>query len=276
MSKKKPVEPYSKSPFITELAIDSHAHLDYPSLNASEVVSSMKDDGLSKIVTIATGLDSLLRVEQILSLSDNIYFALGLHPYDVADFNNDFINVLKNCKQKYPTKMVAVGEIGLDLHGETPSLAEQERVFEAQLELASQHNLPVVLHIRGAHNEAINLLNKNKHLLSHGGVVHCFSGTKEDAQKYLDLGLNISFTGAVTYVKPSEKEEQAQLFRSIPLDRIMIETDCPYLSPSPYRGKTNSPKMTLVVAEYIACILEMNTNDFIKATRLNTENLFNI
>ena len=276
MSKKKPVEPYSKKPYISAMAIDSHAHLDYEQISSSDVIENMQSDGLCAIISIATGLESFSRVEQILKLSPRVYFALGLHPYDIDKFDENFVNSVRRIKEAYPQKMVAVGEIGLDLHGETPPIADQERVMREQLILANELNLPVVLHIRGAHQEAKELLRKNRHLLSRGGVVHCFSGTKEDAKDYLDLGLNISFTGAITYIKPSEKQEQAELLRSIPLDRIMIETDCPYLSPAPYRGKVNTPKMTLVVAEYISDILEMNVNDFINITTANTTKLFGL
>ena len=201
----------------------------------------------------------------------------GLHPYEIKYFNAEFVTLIKQLK-KEDKKLVGVGEIGLDYHEHDgmESREKQLEIFLKQLELAHELKLPISIHIRDAHADAIQLLQANKHLLTNSGIIHCCSATKEEVKHYLDLGLYISFSGSITYGKKNQVYYLEETLKAVPKDKLLIETDCPFLCPSPYRGRVNEPKYVLVTAEKIAEILGIDINDLLDLTTENAERLLKI
>lgn len=276
MSKSSEPKIYEKNPNLSALAIDSHAHLDRLD-DAQEIVESMASSGLKKIVLMAGNKKTALWASEMATKHQNIYYMFGLHPYDIDEFTPEFVELITRLK-KTDKKLVGLGEIGLDYKPSDwmkPEL-DQQQVFLEQLKLAHSLGLPVSLHIREAHKDAIKLLTQNKHLLTNSGIIHCCSATVEEVKTYLSLGFYISFSGSITYGKKNAPYYLEETLKAVPLDKLMIETDCPFLCPAPYRGQTNSPKFVLVVAEKIAEILGMDANELINITTSNTERLLKI
>lgn len=275
MSKHKPKPIYIKDESITEQAIDSHAHLDR-FINKEEIISSFNAEGLGAVVTIAGEAEVIKQASELSNKYSNVYYGVALHPYDIHLFTNEYEKLVTNYAKK-DKKFVLVGEFGLDYHGEMPhTKEEQQEAMIKQLQLANSLNKPISLHIRDAHQDAIRILKENSNLLNNGGIIHCFSGTKEDALNYLSLGFHLSFSGAITYHKDGQETDLIEALRVVPLDKLLIETDCPFLAPSPYRGIINEPKYVLVTAEHIANLLNMNTNKLISQCTENTKKLLKI
>ena len=269
MSKKKSPEPFVKPAEITELVADSHAHL-FDDTEAKEIISCMQNDGIEIIVNMAGSIDSARFASKISKESKNIYYMFGLHPYDTDCYNEEYIRFITNLSKEDRGRLVGLGEIGLDYHVESPTKEEQIFCFVEQLKLADKLSLPVSLHIRDAHEDAIKILNDNKNLLNNSGIIHCFSGGEEEAKEYLNLGFMISMSGAITFKRKDEQLsslEKALLV--IPKDKLLIETDSPFLCPVPYRGKKNEPKYVLLTAMHIASVLERDVNEIIKETKEN-------
>lgn len=267
---------YEKNDNIYELAIDSHAHLDRD-LDVEKIVSEMSKDGLKKIVLMAGDIKTAKWASEQCKKYKNLYYMVGLHPYDIAEYNKDFVDFLTNLR-KVDSKLVGLGEIGLD-YKERENLEpkeEQLRVFEEQIKLADKLSLPISIHIREAHEDAIKLLTTNSKYLNNSGIIHCCSATKEEVKIYLDLGFYISFSGSLTYSKKNKPYYLEDTLKSVPLDKLLIETDCPFLCPAPYRGKINEPKYVLVTVEKMAEILDVEVNQLIKLTTQNCERLLKI
>lgn len=261
-----------KTDDIVSLLADSHAHLSLMQ-NAEEVVQTMKQNKLCAIVNMAGSITDGKLAQKISSQHKNVYYMVGLHPVDIDDYNDEYVAFLKNLKAT-DDHFVGVGEIGLDYHGDYKNKDYQKEVFLKQIKLADSLNLPISIHVRDAHSDAIMLLNNNKKYLKHGGILHCFGGNQEEMQAYLSIGLYISFSGSVTFKRNSETETELQRCAKLcPLDRILIETDAPFLCPSPYRGRVNEPKFVLQTARCIADIRCINVNKLIDATTTNLENL---
>lgn len=209
--------------------------------------------------------------ENVLANSNNagIYSTYGVHPHEAKDVSK---NYLKNIEQfSKDKKCVAIGEIGLDYHYEFSDRATQKKVLIEQLELAQSLNLPVVLHDRESHSDMYEILNRFKGKLK--GVMHCFSGGIGLVKPCLDLGLYIGFTGVITFDK-SKKANDA--LAAVPNDKILIETDSPYMAPTPFRGKRNNPLLVEYVCEQGAKIKNLSKEDFAKITTDNALKLFNI
>jgi len=275
LSKHKPKPIYEKNNNITELAIDSHAHLDRFE-NAEEIILNAKKEGLENIILIAGSPESIQKAREYAKKYDNIYYAIALHPYDIHMLSSDYIKMVEDIA-RVDKKFVLVAEFGIDYHGDMPHTKEEQKVaFIKQLELADKLKKPVALHIRDAHTDAIKILKANKHLLNSGGIIHCYSGGKMEAQEYLSLGFHLSFSGSVTYHKDGCETEVIEALKITPPELMLIETDCPFLAPSPYRGNINEPKYVLVTAEHIADLLEKDVNEVIKQTRINTKKLLNL
>ena len=188
---------------------------------------------------------------------------LDFEPVYILDFLEDNAN---------NQKVVALGEMGLDFFRNHSSREDQIRAFRAQLDLAKSVNLPVIIHDRDAHDETLSILEEEKADLN-GGVIHCFSGDAEMAFKCIDMGFYISIPGTVTF---KNAKKQIEVVRKIPIEKILIETDCPFLAPVPYRGKRNEPLYVKYVAEEIAKIKNMQLEDVARITVLNTKELFSI
>lgn len=248
---------------------DSHAHYNDPAFDADrdEVLNSLGEKGVSNVINCATDYNSSLISLSYAEKYPFIYASCGLHPEDIKDDYEDELEKI------YPLliekKCVAVGEIGLDYHYDEIPRNVQIDVFTRQLIKANEMNLPVIVHDREAHADTLELLKKYKPK----GVLHCFSGSVETAREVLNLGMYLGFGGVVTFKNAVKSVETAKY---VPLDRILLETDCPYMAPVPYRGKRNDSSLIKFAAEKIAEIRGIDAQTVIDEANKNTKRLFNI
>jgi len=258
--------------------IDTHAHLDDPKFDndRGDVIKRAIDAGIEYIITVGTwhppqaeekGLE---HVTELAGEYDLIYTALGVHPHDAKDANDDAFDEIK--KLSTHPKVIAIGETGLDYHYEHTPKDIQKSVFRKHIQIARELNLPLTIHTREAHNDTIEIL-VEEGVGDIGGVLHCFSGSYEMAKKCLDMGLYLSFTGVVTFPKATNIHE---IVKKIPMERMLVETDCPYLAPEPYRGKRNEPAFIMETAKRIAEIKGVSFDDVARITTLNAKELFGI
>ncbi len=249
--------------------IDSHAHYDAEQFDPDrdELLNRLHEGGVKYIVNMGCNIErSRLSVEYA-ERFPFVYAAVGMHPEDVPDAPNDYLEYIR--KWAVLPKTVAIGEIGLDYHYEGYDPAMQKRVFEEQLDLAEELSLPVVIHSRDATEDCMNILRKRGTVK---GVMHCFSGSAETAKQVLALGMNISFTGVLTF-KNARKSIEA--LKAVPLDRLMLETDCPYMAPEPNRGKRCDSGMIVHIIDKIAEVKGVTPELVAKQTMENTLRLFN-
>jgi TatD DNase family protein len=250
------------------MLVDSHAHLDDPAFepDLEAVLDRAREAGVERIVTIGTGLESSRRARAIAEARPNVWFAPGIHPHE-AD-NPGAVDELRPLAA-HP-RAVAVGETGLDYVKNYSSVPNQKALFEKHLEIAREAGKPVSIHCREAHADAYAILRDHAPLR---GVIHCFSGTWADAERYLGLNFYLSIAGPVTY--PNAKELR-EVVRRIPLDRLLIETDCPLLPPQKFRGKRNEPAYVRYAAAEIANAQGVALDELSAATSRNALNLFGL
>jgi TatD DNase family protein len=235
-----------------------------------DVIQRAKEGGIENIITIGIGIQECKAAMKIAEAYPFIYAAIGIHPHNAKSLDLKILDFLEdNANNK---KVVALGEMGLDFFRNHSSREDQIRAFRAQLDLAKSVNLPVIIHDRDAHEETLSILEEEKADLN-GGVIHCFSGDAEMAFKCIDMGFYISIPGTVTF---KNAKKQIEVVRKIPIEKILIETDCPFLAPVPYRGKRNEPLYVKYVAEEIAKIKNMQLEDVARITVLNTKELFSL
>ncbi|HEX7332624.1 MAG TPA: TatD family hydrolase [Pyrinomonadaceae bacterium] len=228
--------------------IDSHAHIDGPEFDADReaVIKRAEDAGVSVILNVISGdlqSGALERAVELGRKHTNIYTAIGVHPHDARHYNDEVEEKIKTLVRS--EHVIAWGEIGLDFHYDNSPRDVQVEVFKRQLRAARECDLPVVIHTREAESETIEILRSEYGGTERGGIFHCFSGSMELAQQALELGFMISFSGIITFKKADALREVAT---HVPLARMLIETDCPYLSPIPHRGKRNEPAYVVEVA----------------------------
>ncbi len=228
--------------------IDTHCHLDDEIFTDREnLVKEYLREGVERVINVGCEEKTSLFAKQLAEQFGSVYFAVGFHPGEISKFNDSsesFIRHLANHE-----KCVAIGEIGLDYHWEGYDKAVQQSAFIKQLEIACDLKLPVSVHLRDATEDALKVLKENKSKLIHGGVIHCFSGSKETASELLKLGFYIGFGGTLTFKNAVNLAEVAKF---VPIDRVLTETDSPYLAPHPLRGSVNSPKNIPIVCAKIA------------------------
>jgi len=250
------------------LWIDSHAHIDKLSSNVLDILQSAKEKGIFRILTIGTEFEDWNPVIQLSEkYSPEVYGALGMHPHTAKDFDEkceEFLKSHLNLK-----RIVAVGEIGLDYYYEYSDRMIQKEVFEKQLSLAYDLKMPVEIHTREAEEDTFVFLKKFNGKVK--GLLHCFTGSYDLARQALDCGFNISFSGVLTFKNSEELRETCQ---KIPLDRLHIETDSPFLSPVPYRGKENQPAYVSVLAECVAELHKVSLQTLSDQLKKNTWELF--
>jgi TatD DNase family protein len=246
----------------------THLHFDQYALDLEEVIRRAQERGVQRILTLGTDYHSSFQSLQISQKYDLVYFAAGIHPTDILEDDSEDILRVKKLAQAEP-KMVAIGEIGFDLYWKEVPLEKQIPVFEQMLEIATELNLPVVIHNRDAHREMRDYFEKRQ-IKKLSGVMHSFSGSLEDARFYLDLGLHISFTGVITF----KNFKGIEVVKSVPLERILLETDSPFLTPVPNRGKRNEPVFVEFVARRLAEIYELPIQEVTHATFQNANRLF--
>lgn len=248
---------------------DSHAHYDDKRFKGDRhsLLCSLKENGVVGVTNIGCDMKSSHSSVDMASKYDFVYATVGIHPHDAKSFKQkDLLELQSLTKEK---KVVAIGEIGLDYHYDFSPRAEQQKTFEAQLEMATDLDIPVVIHSREATQDVMNLLEKYRPK----GVVHCFSGSVETAQAVLALGMYIGFTGVVTF--PSAKKIQG-VIDICPLDRMLIETDCPYMAPTPFRGQRCDSTMLGYVAEKIADVKGLDPCEVINSATENTKKVYEI
>lgn len=251
--------------------IDTHAHLNDERIFAEidRVIASMEEDNLSHIITVGFDRKSSEECFEISNKYPKIYSAVGIHPHDAKEAKSeDYERFATLC---HNDKVVAIGEIGLDFYYDYSPRDIQEKVFLEQLELAHFLKMPTVIHLRDAYQVMLNLLKDNKNMLEYGAILHCYSGSKEMLKEYLKLGLYVSYGGSVTFKNAVDKPE---IIKSTPLDRFVLETDCPYLTPVPLRGKTNFPKNVNIVKEKVAEILGKESDEIDEITTKNAKQFF--
>ena len=249
------------------MLIDTHAHL--VSLEDIDgAISRAKETGVEKIISMSTGLDSCYTTIDVANKYDSVFIALGIHPHSASTYTEEVVAKIEELTSH--DKVVAIGETGLDYHYMNSPKEIQIESFQAHIDMATRLNLPFVVHVREADEDMQKILSQGN-LNENPGVIHCFTGNWETAKKYLDLGFFISFSGIVTFRRAHEVREAA---RKVPIDRILIETDSPYLSPVPMRGKKNEPAYVKYVAEVVSEIREMDMESLLVQLSKNTSTLF--
>lgn len=252
--------------------IDTHAHLcDEIYSGAKEIIANMQSDGLEKIITVAYDLPSAEFNRELSEKNENIYFAAGVHPNNADEKSVSEKDCERLAELSKHAKCVAIGEIGLDYHYDSTNKENQRDALIKQLCVAEAAELPVAFHIRDAYDDAYKIIYENRAKIKKSAVMHCFSGSAETAKQYLDMGFYISFSGSVTFKNAKKFPE---IIRGIPLDRILVETDAPYLTPDPHRGETNYPKFVHLTAKKIAEILEKDVSEIARITTENAKRLF--
>ena len=254
------------------MLIDTHAHLSLPQFDKdrTEVIKRARDAGIKHIITVGTDSDDCRKAVALAQEHDFISAAVGIHPHDAKTINAETYSLLRELAAD--NNVVAIGEIGLDFYRNLSSQEIQVQHFREQLWLAREVSLPVIIHDREAHQKVLQILQEEK-AETVGGVIHCFSGDWEMAKACLDMGFYISIPGTITYKK---SEEYHKLVRDLPLDRMLVETDCPFLAPHPFRGKRNEPAYVQYVAKAVAGIKGLGCEAFAEITTQNAQKLFNL
>lgn len=250
---------------------DTHAHLDDPRYigDFEQVLENMKQAQISRVLNVGYDLPSSERSLQLAHQFEHIYAAVGVHPHDAeAATLETWERLIQIAKDK---KVIGWGEIGLDYYRDLSPRSVQKEVFMRQIELADQTGLPIIIHNRDAHEDILKIVKEHKP--KQGGVFHCYSGSWEMAKVLLNLGFYISFAGPLTYKNARHTVEVA---KNVPLDRFMIETDSPYLTPEPYRGKRNEPTYVREVAARIAEIRNLDFQEVAEQAFQNANELFGL
>ncbi|EPX80106.1 TatD family hydrolase [Litoreibacter arenae] len=250
---------------------DSHCHLDFPDFEGElpDIITRAHDAGVTRMVTICTKLRLEPQVRAIAEAHPSVYYAAGTHPMSAAD--EPLVTVGALVKLAEHPKFVGIGETGLDYHYTSESKDIQQQSLRVHIEAARQTKLPLIIHARAADDDMARILTEEHKKGAYSCVMHCFSSTKELAQAALDLGFYLSMSGIAAFPKSQELRD---IFAAAPLDRILVETDAPYLAPPPYRGKRNEPGYTAHTAKVGAEIFDLDYPDFAAQTQANFERLF--
>ncbi len=253
------------------MIFESHAHYDSGKFeeDRDELLLSMQENGIGTILNVGATWNSVKTVMELADRYPFVYAALGLHPDEVGDLNEERFAILKAECQK--EKVVAVGEIGLDYYWDNESHDLQKKWFLRQLELARESGLPVIIHSRDAAEDTMKIM--KEHAMGLRGVIHCFSYSKEMAEEYVKMGFHIGVGGVVTFKNGKKLKEVVE---AIPLESILLETDCPYLAPEPYRGKRNSSLYLPQIAQAIADIKGVTYEEVVTQTERNAKILFGV
>ena len=250
------------------MLIDTHCHLFFDELkeDLSNVLKRAADLGVTKFICVGTNIEDSKESYNLALNYENIFSTAGVHPHDTEEVAENYIDELYNLLKN--EKVLAVGEIGLDYFKKLSDISIQKKIFAEQLELAQKINKPIVFHNRDSDDDIINILSDFPNVY---GVAHCFSSTYDVAKKLIDMGFYISFSGNLTF-KNSHLPDVA---KRLPIERLLVETDSPFLSPVPYRGKTNEPGRTRFVADLLARLHNLSINEVAQITTTNAKAVFN-
>ena len=245
------------------MLFDSHAHLDDDKFNLDrdEIIAALGKSGISYFVNIGAGLKSSESSVELANKYDFVYAAVGVHPYDAETVDDALIEKLKNMAEN--KKVVAIGESGLDYSYDEADKETQKQAFVRHIHLANELDLPIIVHNRDSHKDMMDILMEHK---PKNAIIHCYSGSGEMAKQLVKMGYYISFSGTVTFKNAKNLQEAAKI---VPLDRLLIETDSPYLSPEPERGTRNNPAKVRFTAQKLA---ELKGVTFEELARITTEN----
>ena len=248
---------------------DTHSHYDDEQFNPDreELLKSLQSQGVSHIVSCGCDVETTKINLELSQKYDYFYFAAGFHPECLEGASLKDLGKIRELAQN--EKCVAIGEIGLDYHWMSSTKEIQKSFFEAQIELAKEMKLPVIVHDREAHGDTLDILKATKP----NGVVHCFSGSKEMAKEIIKLGMYIGLNGVVTF---NNARKSLEVVKEIPLEKLVLETDCPYLAPVPHRGKRNNSSLIPFVAEKIGQVLDMPAQQILDITSENAKKLYNV
>lgn len=251
---------------------DTHVHLNSDKYKDDliEVINNARNAGIEYLICVGWDIKSSKDAVSLAEQYDFIYAAVGIHPTDVNDLTDADFKELSTLLDH--RKVVALGEIGLDYHWDVTSKEDQNKYFRKQIKLAQEKNKPIIIHSRDAIEDTYNIL-KEENIQNIGGVMHCYSSSVEMSEKFLELGLYISLGGPVTFKNAKHSKKVAE---TINLNRLLVETDCPYLTPHPNRGKRNEPTYVELVVQEIAKLRDMTKEDVEKITTENSKCLFRI
>lgn len=254
------------------MLIDSHVHLDDKKFDGDReiLIENLRNNNVELVINIGADLETSIASVDLADKYGVIYAAVGVHPHSASEVNTQVMEKLRELAQN--KKVIAIGEIGLDFFYDNSPRDVQRKWFKEQLKLAKELDLPVIIHSRDASQETFDTLKENQDG-DLRGVLHSFSGSPEMAMSYIAMGFYISIGGPVTFKNANVVREVAQI---VPLDKILIETDCPYLTPEPYRGKRNEPVYVKYTAEKIAEVRGISYEELVKATNENAKRLFKI
>ncbi|UCD18449.1 MAG: TatD family hydrolase [Candidatus Zixiibacteriota bacterium] len=241
--------------------IDSHCHLDFDEFDGrrDETIMAALQAGIHTMINIGTDLGTSLRSVELAEQFDCIYATVGVHPHDAKTYDKNVADRLLALTDN--SRVKAVGEIGLDYYRDLSPRDAQQRVFRAQLEVAVAKKLPVVIHTRGSFAETVGIVREYSSRLT-GGIFHCFPGTVREALDVIDLGFHVSVGGVITF----PRAKMADVAASVPLESLLLETDCPYLAPVPYRGRTNQPAYVKYVRDKVAALRKIPATEVERIT----------
>jgi TatD DNase family protein len=251
--------------------IDSHCHLDFPDFvdELDAIVGRARAAGVERMITIGTRIDKAAQAAEIAERYDDVFFTVGTHPHEAAGAQaSDFDSMRRFADH---AKCVGIGEAGLDYHYNHAPPDVARRVFRGQIGVARELGLPIVIHTREAEDDTVEILKDEMAQGPFGALLHCFTGSRALAETALDLGLSISFSGVVTFKNSADLRAIA---RDVPLDRILVETDAPYLAPVPHRGRRNEPAFVAHTARAVAEAKGITPEALADATRANTLRMF--
>lgn len=254
------------------LIFDSHAHYDDEAFDPDreELLAGMQENGVGYIVNASADMKDMPKIIKLTERYDFIYGTAGIHPSDVPELNDRNMSCVADMLKS--DKIVAVGEIGLDYHYPDPDKPLQKEWFAAQIGLAREEGYPIVVHSRDAAKDTLDII-KAERAMDAGGDIHCFSYEKEMAREYLDLGFYIGIGGVLTFKNSRKLKEVVQY---MPLERMLLETDCPYLAPVPFRGQRNDSTMLKYVVSTIAQIKDIDTEEIIRVTTANAKAMYGL
>ncbi|MBN2429291.1 MAG: YchF/TatD family DNA exonuclease [Deltaproteobacteria bacterium] len=252
--------------------IDSHAHLDDPRFadDLDAVLERAAANGITHILSVGGNLESSRANLALADKCPQIYTALGVHPHESSQVTTEILQEIEGLARAND-KVVAIGETGLDFYYDNSPRDVQEWAFRQHLQLAQRLDLPVIIHDRDAHEDILRIVREEYAGKKVSGVIHCFSGDRKFARQCIDLGFYLSFAGPLTFPK---SEELREVVKSMPVERILVETDCPYLAPQGHRGKRNEPALVRVTAEKVAELKNLSMADISRITNLNVHRLF--
>ena len=253
---------------------DSHCHLDYPNLyeNLNIVIQRANRNKVNKLLTVCTTLESFDKIKIIIEKYRNIYGTFGIHPHETKNYTNVDLNFILDIKKKHK-KVIGIGETGLDYFYNHSDKNIQKKSFVDHIHAASKLNIPVIVHSRHAENDTFEIIKSEKKNSNFQALIHCFTGSEDFANKLLDLNCYISVSGIITF---KNSVDLSNTISKIPLSNLLVETDSPYLAPSPFRGKTNEPSYIIHTIEKLSKIKNISKENIISQTTNNFKKLFNL